>query len=326
MPWREFEWSGGVHLTDSVLWFDADRRRDMAFISSAHADFIGKHRRILATEETVRILTRGSGRVDALTSPYRRPFVLGALELEMFPAGRMLGAAQLRVTRGERRLLYTNDFLSQRLSTAERARPVECDAVALPATFGSRHFRFPEREEVLEKILSFIDDTLENKGVPVLLVPPMGPAQELMYLLGKRGYRLRAHRSIYDVGRAYIQLGCNLLGVKRLQGHPARDEVIVVPPILRHDTTVRNIKNHRLALISGRALEPGFAYRTRVDAAFPLAEAADHKELLEFVTSCGPEEVYLTHAPDEDLADALRTRGIRVHSLVRPEQLALFGG
>jgi putative mRNA 3-end processing factor len=313
-----------VHLTDSVLWFDADRKRELSFISSAHADFIGKHRRILATEQTVRILTRGSGRVDALTSPFRRPFTLGPLQLEMHPAGRMLGAAQLLVTRNDRRILYTSDFLTQRLSTAERARPVPCDVLALPATFGQRHFRFPERDEVLERILSFVDDALEQKAHPVLLVPPMGPAQELMYLLGKRGYRLRAHRSIHDVAKAYIQLGQNLLGAKRLQGTPAKDEVVLAPPILRHDATIRNIAKRRVALISGRALEPGFAFRHRVDAAFPFAEAADHRELLDFVVGCGASEVVLTQSSDETFAEDVRRLGIRCRSLVRPEQLPLF--
>ncbi|MEM1026337.1 MAG: hypothetical protein AAGD10_21615 [Myxococcota bacterium] len=322
-PSRDFEWAGGVHLSDSVLWCDADRKKELSFVSSAHADVVGKKRRILATDETVRILTRGSGRIDALTSPFRRPFVLGNLELEMHPSGRMLGAAQLLVRREKRRLLYTNDFLTQKLATAERAQPVPCDVIAMPGTFGRRDCRFPERAEVFERILSFVDDTLEEKANPVLVVPPLGPAQELMYMLGKRGYRLRVHRGIHDIAKVYIQLGRDLLGARRLQGQPARDEIVLIPPILRHDATVRAMPKRRLALISGRALDQAYVYQTGVDEAFPLAEAADHQELLDFVAACGAREIYLTTQADE-LAEDLRQRGLKVHDLVKPEQLSLF--
>lgn len=324
-PFRELEHSsGGLHLADSVLWFDADRRRELSFISSAHADFVGKHRRILATEQTVKILTRGSGRIEALTSPYRRSFALGPLELEMHPAGRMLGSAQLLVQREGRRILYTNDFHTAKQSTCERAKPIECDVVALPATHGHPSFRFPDREEVLEQIVGFVDRAFEEKHTPVLVAPPLGLAQELMYFLVKRGVRIRAHRSIHDVAKVYAELGVNLLPVKRLQAKPARDEVVMVPPILRHSTQIRKLDRHRTALVSGRAVEPDHVFHMRVDAAYPLAEAADYDELLAFVKATGAEEVYLTSGYVDELAEALREGGRKVYPLVRPEQLALL--
>lgn len=324
-PFREIEHGpGGLHLTDSVLWFDADRRRELSFISSAHADFVGKNRRILATEETVKILTRGSGRIEALTSPYRRSFALGPLELEMHPAGRMLGAAQLLVQRDGRRILYTNDFITHRLSTSERAKPVPCDVLAMPATYGRRDFRFPAREEVLEAIVGFVDRSFEDKHTPVLIASPLGVAQELMYVLGKRGLRVRAHRSMHDVAKVYSELGVNLLSAKRLQGKPARDEVVLVPPILRHATAIKKLERHRTALVSGRAIEPDHVFHLRVDEAFALGEAADHADLVTFAEACGAEEVYLTSGYVQELAADLRERGHRVYPLVRPEQLPLL--
>lgn len=324
-PFREFEHSsGGVHLADSVLWFDADRRRELSFISSAHADFVGKNRRILATDQTVRILTRGSGRIEALTSPYRRSFALGPLELEMHPAGRMLGSAQLLVQRDNRRILYTNDFLTSKLVTCERAKPIPCDVIALPATYGRPDFRFPDREEVTEQIIEFVDRSFEDKLTPVLVTPPLGVAQELIYTLGKRGIRVRAHRSIHDVAKVYAELGVNLLAAKRLQGKPARDEVVLVPPILRHASAIKKLERHRTALVSGRAVEPSYVFHMRVDQAFPLAEAADHAELLSFVRATGAEEIYLTSGYIDELSASLRKLGCRVYPLVRPEQLELL--
>ena len=198
-PYREFEYSGGIHLTGSILWCDADRRHDQTFISHAHIDEIGKNRRILATDKTVKILTRGTGKIDALMSPYKRSFTLGPLELQMHPAGHVLGSAQLLIVRDGRRMVYTSDVNVRQTATAERGSAVPCNVLAIPATYGAPIFKFPPREEVLAKIKQFVDDCLEDRATPVLIANPIGTAQELMHVLGKCGYRMRVHRSIYDV-------------------------------------------------------------------------------------------------------------------------------
>src|SRR5262245_38723969 len=183
-PQREFEYNGGIHLSGAILWCDADRRHDQTFISHAHVDEIGKNRRILATDKTVKILTRGTGKIDALMSPYKRSFTLGPLELEMHPAGHVLGSAQLLIVRDGRRIVYTSDVSVRQTATAERATPVPCDVLAIPATYGLPLFKFPPREEVLAAVEKFVDDCLNDRATPVLIANPIGTAQELMHMLG----------------------------------------------------------------------------------------------------------------------------------------------
>lgn len=323
-PFREFEHNGGVHLTDSILWCDADRRHDLCFISHAHADSIGKNRRILATDKTVRILTRGTGKTEALTSPYRRSFTLGPLELEMHPAGHVLGAAQLLVTRNDRRLVYTSDVNPRETATAESARPIACNTLVIPATYGTPLFKFPPREQVFQEIIAFIDRCLEDRTTPVLIANQIGTSQELMRVLGEAGHRLRVHRSIYDVAKIYRDLGVSLPGSRRFSGQPARDEVVIFPPILRQSGILRRLKKHEAAIVSGRAADPGFLFRHRVEKGFVLSDTADHDELVTFVMETGAEEVYLSSGYVEEMGEELRSKGLRVHSLVPARQLALF--
>ncbi len=324
-PFREFEYSGGVHLADSVLWCDTERKREFVFISHSHSDYVGKNRRILGTDKTVRILTRGTGKIEALTSPYRRQFTLGPLELEMHPSGHVLGAAQLLVKRDGRRVVYTSDVNPRKTATAEQGVPIECDVLALPATYGAPMYRFPPREEVLGSIRKFVDDCLNDKATPVLIANQIGTAQELMSVLGKAGYRLRVHRSIYDVAKVYKELGLTLPNCRRFQGSPARDEVVIFPPILRRHTSIRKLRKFKTAIVSGKAVDPAFVYSQKVDAAFPLSDSADFSELLKFIQATGASEVYLIDGHIEELSQELRNRfGIRVHSLVKPRQLTLF--
>lgn len=323
-PFREFEHNGGVHLADSILWCDADRKNDLCFISHSHADYIGKNRRILATDTTVRILTRGTGKIDSLTSPYRRRFTLGPLDLEMHPAGHVLGAAQLLIVRDGRRIVYTSDVNTRETATAERAEPIPCDVLALPATYGSAMYAFPPREEVVAGIEKFVEDCLNDRATPVLIANQVGTSQELMQILGKAGHRLRVHRSIYDVAKIYKELGINLPGSRRFQGSPAKDEVVIFPPILRRHASIRKLRKYRTALVTGRALDEAFVHRHRVDTAFPLSDSADHKELLAFVEATQASEIYLVGGHIEEFGATLRSRGHRVFSLIPPQQLSLF--
>ncbi len=324
-PFREFEYSGGVHLADSVLWCDTERKRDFVFISHSHADYVGKNRRILGTDKTVRILTRGTGKIEALTSPYRRSLTLGPLELEMHPSGHVLGAAQLLVKRDGRRIIYTNDINPRKTATAEQGVPIECDVLAISATYGAPMYRFPPREQVYEGIRKFVDNCLNDKATPVLIANQIGTAQELMSVLGKAGYRLRVHRSIYDVAKIYKELGLSLPNSRRFQGSPARDEVVIFPPILRKHTSIRKLRKFRTAVVTGKAVDPAFVYSQKVDAAFALSDSADFQELLSFIEATGASEVYLVDGHIEEMAQELRNRfGVRAYSLVKPRQLTLF--
>lgn len=323
-PYREFEHSGGIHLVDSILWCDSDRKQDLAFISHAHADYVGKNRRILATDKTVKILTRGTGRIEALTSPYKRSFTLGTLELEMHPAGHVLGSAQLLIVRNGRRLVYTSDPCTRNTATAETGAPVPCDVLVVPATYGLPHYRFPPHEEVFAQIRKFIDDCLEDRATPVLIANQIGTSQELMVVLGKAGYRLRVHRSIFDVAKVYRDLGVAMPNSRRFQGSPAKDEVVLFPPILRKHASIRKLRKFKTALITGRAVDEGFVLRNRVEAAFPLSDCVDHAELLAFIEGTGASEIYLSDGYVQELSQELRDRGKRVYPLQAPKQLTLF--
>ena len=323
-PFRAFEYNGGVHLTDSVLWCDCDRRNDLVFISHSHADYIGKNRRILATDKTVRVLTRGTGKIDALRSPYRRQFTLGPLALEMFPSGHVFGAAQLLIVRDDRRLVYTSDVNPRKTLTAETGEVVPCDTLVIPATFGRPTYIFPPRDEMIQGLRKFVDDCLNDKTTPVLIANQIGLAQEIMQIFGTAGYRLRVHRSIYDVAKIYRELGMSLPNARRFQGAPAKDEIAIFPPILRNHSSIRKLKRHRTAMVDGKALDEAYVFRSKVDAAFALSDAAGHDELLKFVAATGASEVFLSDGYVDEFAQDLRNAGIRAYPLVKPKQLSLF--
>ena len=319
---------GELHVTGSGLFLDARRRRACAFVSHAHSDHLGRHDRTIATAATAalarhRLGERGPGEV--LPAAYREPFGLGELTLELFPAGHVLGSAQLRATNGAGVALgYSGDLCLEPTGTAEPAEVMGCDVLLLESTFGMPRYVFPPKEEVLEDVRGFVDDALSDGVTPVLLGYALGKAQEILRHLGGRGYACRAHPAVHAVNRVYEELGVALPNVRLLGPEgPARDEVVVAPPHLARSAAVHRIRRRRTAVLTGWAVDGARHYRG-VDAAFPLSDHADFPSLVRYAKATGAGRVLTLHGHAEPLARALRHEGLRADPLEATAQLELL--
>lgn len=319
---------GQLKVAESGLFLDAHRRSECAFVSHAHGDHIARHDRTIATPATVALMRHRLGarraKGEALPVGYRKPFGLSELTLELFPAGHVLGSAQLRVTRNGVSLGYSGDLCLEPTLTAEAAEVVECDVLVLESTFGLPRYVFPPKGEVLLRIRRFVDDALTDGATPVLLGYALGKAQEILRYLGDAGYRCRAHPVVHAVNRVYQAQGIALPGVEPLGPEgPSPGEVVVAPPHLARSSSVLRIARRRTAVLTGWAVDGRRGFRG-VDAAFPLSDHADFPSLVRYAQATGAGRVLTVHGYARELAAALRREGMRAEPLVEREQLELF--
>lgn len=317
----------GVHLVGSVLWFDSPRERDLCFVSHARIDRVPPHRRVLCTPATARLAGPRLAAANLLISPLCRPFQLGELLIELFPAGHMLGAASAHVRLGQRSVVYAGDIHLPGARTAERAQVRPCDTLVVACPYGDPAISLPPREEAEARVVDWVGRTLGDGATPVLLADRLGKAQDLIHLLCEAGFRVRAHRAIYEITKIYKALGRSFPGARRFRGTPARDEVLVWPVSLRGSPSIGRMRRPlRLAVCSGRAaFEAGTLQRQhRAQAAFPLSLHSGFPELLDYVRGCGAGRVLLHRGRVEACVAALRAAGIDAAPLTPPEQLSLL--
>lgn len=316
-------WDEGFRLQGSVVALDAKKSRPMSFVSHAHRTT--RHDRIVCTDRTLRLLRRSGATWDALPVSFGRPFQLGALSLELFPAGHVIGSAQLLAESRAGRLVYCGGFQPYGSLTAEKYQARPCDVLALDCPYDEPEIVFPPPAEVRERIVGWVHDTLATGHVPVLLGSAIGKGQELSKLLGDAGFALRVHRSIYEVGKVYRELGVALAHARPFRGTPDPREVVIFPTHLGGSAAIRKIRKVRVALVSGRAVLPGEAQRAHVDAAFPLSDHSDHPGLMAMIRETGARHVVLSPRHGHELARLLRRRGLKVTCFRAPEQLPLWG-
>lgn len=318
---------GAVHLADSVLWFDSPRRREFSFLSHAHGGTLARDSRIIATATTVRLMAQRLGPLpNGLTAPYFHSFDLGPLRLQLHPAGRMFGSAQLLVVRNGVRIAYAGEFSLRSSLTAEAAAVVSCDVLILAAAFGHPRFRLPPGADGgLARIEAFVRRSLAQGDTPVLLADSLGKSPEILRFLGDQGIQLRVDESICAVAKVYRESGCGLPPTPSFRGEVRPGEVLIVPPHRARGAGVRRLPRRHTAAVTDWVIERDPPAGHGADEVIPLSNHADFDQLLHYAEASGARQIYTVHGFSEVLAGELRLRGHRAQPLTTRDQLELFG-
>lgn len=328
-----FEFHGGLHLKDSLLWLDSLAPRPLCFVGHAMVPGAQGHHKIVSTAHTAELLRTqaaifGRGRLvhepQALITPYNRPFSLGQLSLELFPSGHILGSSSLLMKHRDLDIIYGSDVNLRSNALMESAEVRECDLLVLPCHFGQRRFVFPPQEEAASALVRFVSDALQRQATAVLFCSPLGEAQEVVHLLQQAGLSLHAHRQITMLCNVYREAGLPLEGVRRYEGGSEIPKVLLWPMRLRHSRTIQRLPQMRTAFISGLALDQEIVYQMSCDASFTISAHSDYGGLLDYIRACRPSRVVLVADATLDLEKDLSGLGVKVSSLAPAKQMDLF--
>ncbi len=313
----------GLHLPEHGLWLDPQRGQPLAFISHAHSDHISRSAEVLMTAATARIMRErlGGKRTEHIAAfGETREFAGGRATL--LSAGHILGSAQFHFESEAGSLLYTGDF---KLAAGGAAQPCEwrhADTLVMETTFGLPRYRMPPREEVAAQVVAFCRETLDSRAVPVLLGYSLGKAQEIVRIVLDAGLTPMMHESVWKMTALHRELCRDFpQGGVRFRASAAKGHVLVFPPAAVDSADLWKIGAHRMAVLTGWALDPGTKFRWSCDAAFPLSDHADYDELLRYVELVQPKRVLTVHGFASDFAADLRRRGVEAWALAGENQL-----
>jgi putative mRNA 3-end processing factor len=336
---RTFVFRGGTRIAGTVIACDAWRGDDLSFVSSARprpgqpspidrSSTRPARGQILTTETTLALLGPRAARLRsrALVLGYGRPFVLGSLRIELLPSGILPGAASLACEGGERRILYAAAARLGAPATGAEAGAVRAaHALCLDATFGHPRFAFVPLAEAQGAACAFAQSARAAGCAPVLLTAPFGPAHDVVPALAAAGWRLRGHRSTVAATAAFRAAGVQGPPVARFSGTLAEDEVLLWPADARGAGLLARLGRARLAWLSGWAADAEATERLGVDQAIPYSNLSDHAGLLAYAAATGAREIATVDGFAQDLANALRERGVAdAYALGPPRQIALF--
>jgi Cft2 family RNA processing exonuclease len=316
--------SQGIWLPEIDLWLDPQERFENAWISHGHSDHSrGLHGHVIGTSDTLRIY-RLRWPEDAEAPQHfwplehRQSMDFRGARLTAFPAGHIVGAAQLLIEWQGERIVYTGDIKLRPPICGSTTEIAPCDRLIIESTFGLPIYHFLSKEEAADRIISFAKESLAEGITPVYIGYPLGRGQEIVHVLCQEGIPTAVHGSIARMIPAYEAAGYAFPGWVPYVAKETEGKALVVVPGFRVILEASG-KKTRLAYVSGWAALDNARARVGAEELIPYSDHADFDELLAIVEQSGATEVDVVHGYTEAFASILSQRGVIARA---PRELA----
>jgi putative mRNA 3-end processing factor len=316
----------GIEVEGLDFHLDAHRKANYSFVSHAHTDHTANHRKILATPETILFFKQRYQNPICRAMQYGQKTKIGDFDVELHPAGHILGCAQISLENKGRRIVYTGDFKLDKSATTEPATILKSDVLIMESTYGRPDYIFPKRDNVIDQLITFVQKTLLSNQVPIILAYSLGKSQEAIKILGDFGFDIYAEETVYKFCKLYKKCGVEFQNLHPLKVDDFGGKVIVFPPYFKkYKSLIRNIYPRRTCFLSGWALDNTARFRTGADVTLPLSDHADYNDLIKYVEESNPSRVFTLHGFPE-FADDLKERGFDAVYLDKKQTASLSGG
>lgn len=315
----------GLHLADSILWFDSQSGGELSFLSSAITPQQPKVPQVIATEETIKILEAYRKKPNALVCQYNRPFSIGRLKMELLPSGCVLGGASLYVETDKGRLLYAPQLQTHRIPTVRQMQLKKAHTLILGASHPDPFTPLPNRKKEKERLLEAVRKHIAGGQYPVILCEPVSIAQELTKMLTDEGIAVAVHDAVFKVNKVYESFGSKLGEYTRVSRRHTKQKVVLLPlpgrrtylnvagfgdaPVLSVESTVEPVPLDDPAEVHGR---------------FIISPTCDGPEVKEVVSLVAPKELYIFGPYAKRYVEGLQGAAPIIRPLFVNDQPTLF--
>jgi putative mRNA 3-end processing factor len=228
------------------------------------------------------------------------------VEIELVPAGHVLGSAQVVVRWKGLTVVVSGDYKRRRDPTCLPFEPIPCDVFVTEATFGLPVFRHPDDAGQIQRLLGSV---AQFPGRAHLVgAYALGKAQRLVRLLREAGWErpIYVHGAFERLNAVYEEFGVGLGPLEPATAGPARGalagEIVLAPPGALADRWARRFADPVLAFASGWMIVRARARQRGVELPLVVSDHADWDELTGTLAELAPGEVWITHGREEALA------------------------
>ncbi len=305
----------GIFLPEIELWLDSTEPQRATWISQGHNDHArGCHGTVLGTPTTLRFYRMrltpepGERAPEAVPLEFGESIDWNGAELTAYPAGHILGAAQLLIVYKGERLVYTGDVKLRVPLAGDTAVIVPCDQLIIESTFGLPIYRLLSRDEARDRIIRFARECLADQQTPGFIGYPLGRGQEIVNILCEAGIPTAVHGAIARFIPIYEEAGYRF---PRWEAYDAREragKALVIVPSHGNVLQARG-RNIRIAYVSGWAALSNARARSGAEELIPYSDHSDFDELLSMITASNARHIDLVHGYTEPFSKILVKRG-----------------
>jgi putative mRNA 3-end processing factor len=291
--------------------------RARAIITHGHADHARSgHGAVLATPDTIAIMKVRYGETCAASFQpleFGQPLRIGDVTVTLYPAGHILGSAQVLLEHKGRRIVVTGDYKRLGDRTAQPFELVPCDLLVTEATFGLPVFQHPD--PVTETARLMLSLQRQPQRTHVVGCYALGKAQRMISLIRQAGYAepVYLHGAMLRLCELYETLGVPLGDLRPATGVAKAEltgKIVIAPPSALKDRWSRRLADPVLAVASGWMSVKQRARQSLVELPLVISDHCDWNELRQTIADCGAETVWVTHGREDALVYYCQQQGL----------------
>jgi putative mRNA 3-end processing factor len=295
--------AAGLYCIPGDFYLDPKKAVSHALVTHAHSDHAVPTRgTVYCTRPTHSFLMhRFNGRTmpEFTIVDFEKPFTLNGIVVTFFPAGHILGSAQILLEHNGERYLYTGDFKTQDDDSCEPFQFVECDHLITETTFASPEYNHPDPESEVKSLLN------DNSNF-IIGAYALGKAQRLTRLINKHcsGVNIYIHQELEAYHRLYSEHGypTGEWKIFRKTGFErGKNNVYIVPP--SHFRRMSHVNDHIKIFATG--WKKSFY---RCDRVLQVSDHADWPGVLELITRSKAKKIYTVHGNGNFLKEHFRDK------------------
>ncbi|MGN6550589.1 MAG: ligase-associated DNA damage response exonuclease [Pararhizobium sp.] len=314
----------GLYCPPGRFHIDPVRPVARALITHGHADHArAGHGHVMATRETLDImaLRYGEGFAGATQEArFGETVVIDGVSVRFYPAGHVLGSAQIAVEKDGFRIVASGDYKTSADPTCARFEAVACDVFITEATFALPVFRHPEPEVEIDRLIRSTEQFPERAHLVGAYA--LGKAQRVIALLRERGYErpIYIHGALSRLCDYYVSRGIDLgpLAPATVETGNRGDfagAIVVGPPSAFADRWARRFPDPVACFASGWMRVRQRARQRGVELPLIISDHADWDELTDTIATIEPQEVWVTHGREEALVRWCELTGVAAKPL-----------
>lgn len=304
----------GIYCAQADVHIDPWKPVSKAFITHGHSDHarwgMGSY---VCTNASVPILKHRLGKVKIHGIAYGEAMMVNGVEFTFFPAGHVIGSAQIRVSYKGETWVVSGDYKLSNDGISEAFEPVKCHTFITESTFGLPVYRWDPQEQIYDRMNAWWKKNQAEGKVSIITAYSLGKAQRIIQNLDHSVGKIFTHGAIEATNRALRASGVPLLDTTHATANLDYKEyaggLVIAPPSAVNSNWTKKFKDFRLGIASGWMQVRGARRRRAADIGFVLSDHADWNELNQAIALTEASEIYVTHGFSEIFSQYLIEQG-----------------
>ncbi len=310
----------GIYCKQGGFYIDPWQAVEKAILTHGHADHAHwGHAHYLCHFLTKPILKERYGIDQQIeTLNYNESIVINGVRVTLFPAGHILGSAQVRLEYKGEIVVISGDYKTEFDGLSTAFEPIRCHTFVSESTFGLPIYKWEPQELIFEQIVRWVEENQLRRKTSVLVAYSLGKAQRLMQHLADT-FPMYVHSAIAHLNQAFKEAGVSLPESIKITPELHKEDLqkglVIVPPAIADGKWIKSLIHPATGICSGwMAVRANRRWRS-ADAGFALSDHADWSGLLSAVKATGADNVFVTHGSTAVFSRYLNEIGIHAEEV-----------